>query len=177
MLDRASIQQSLAQYPNSQRDFQAADKAIDMLDLAHNAGDSIGSYVFSDSVGTLRRAAVREAAHQHAQHDELPRDRRSQWRQGRGAPPQRDQRYFQDDLHESDNAILGLGGFLAGYAFEKSGDVDEALRYYDEALAFGDYPSLRAPLAALLRKGSYPSPRLRSFVGASGARMDERRQG
>ena len=30
---------------------RAADKAIDMLDLAHNAGDSIGEYVFSGSSG------------------------------------------------------------------------------------------------------------------------------
>ena len=51
MLDRASIQQSLAQWQLSQNDFQAADKAIDMLDLAHNAGDSIGTYMFSDSAG------------------------------------------------------------------------------------------------------------------------------
>src|SRR5262249_15278063 len=51
VLDRASVQQSLAQFPNSKRDFQAADKAIDMLDLSHNAGDSIGEYVFSGSSG------------------------------------------------------------------------------------------------------------------------------
>ena len=51
VLDRASIQQSLAQFPLSEKDFGAADKAIDMLDLASNAGDAIGKYVFSDSAG------------------------------------------------------------------------------------------------------------------------------
>ena len=38
VLDRASIQQSLLRFKLSQRDFEAADKAIDMLDLARNAG-------------------------------------------------------------------------------------------------------------------------------------------
>ena len=32
----------------------AADEAINMLDLAHNAGDSIGEYIFSGSSGRYR---------------------------------------------------------------------------------------------------------------------------
>ncbi|NVL83964.1 hypothetical protein HWN75_27730, partial [Escherichia coli] len=51
ILDRASIQQGVAEFPLSKRDFEAADKSIDMLDLARNAGDSIGEYVFSGSSG------------------------------------------------------------------------------------------------------------------------------
>ncbi len=51
VLDRASIQQGLVEFPLSKRDFEAADKSIDMLDLARNAGDSIGEYVFSGSAG------------------------------------------------------------------------------------------------------------------------------
>jgi len=165
VLDRASIQQSLAQYPNSQRDFQAADKAIDMLDLAHNAGDSIGSYVFSDSAGryvappyekllinTLNMLNYLETSDLNGARIEARRMSVLT-------------RYFQDELHETDNAILGLGGYLAGFAYEKSGEIDEALRYYDEALGFGDYPSLRAPLASLLARGSYSSPRLKAFAG------------
>src|SRR5688572_22228791 len=42
VLDRGSIQQSLREFTKSERDFQASDKAIDMLDLSHNAADSIG---------------------------------------------------------------------------------------------------------------------------------------
>ena len=51
VLDRASIQQGLIDFPLSKQDFEAADKSIDMLDLARNAGDSIGEYVFSGSSG------------------------------------------------------------------------------------------------------------------------------
>ena len=43
VLDRGSIQQGLVQFDLSKQDFEAADKAIDMLDLAHNAGDSTRS--------------------------------------------------------------------------------------------------------------------------------------
>src|SRR4029078_4025375 len=51
VLDRRTIRQSLAQFDRSETDFQAADKAIDMLDLSHNAADTIGKYMFSDSAG------------------------------------------------------------------------------------------------------------------------------
>ncbi len=62
VLDRASIQQSIAQFKRSENDFQAADKAIDMLDLAHNAGDTIGEYIFSDSSGSTSRRPTRSSS-------------------------------------------------------------------------------------------------------------------
>ncbi len=70
------------------------------------------------------------------------------------------QRYLTDQLHEGDDAVLGLGGFLAGFTFEKSGNADEALRYYDEALGFTGFGSLAGPVSALLPKGRFTSPRL-----------------
>ena len=62
VLDRGTIQQSLTQFKLSKRDFEAADKAIDMLDLAHNAGDSIGEYVFSGSSGGTSRRRTRSSS-------------------------------------------------------------------------------------------------------------------
>ena len=152
VLDRASIQQSLAQWKLAENDFQAADKAIDMLDLAHNAGDSIGTYVFSDSSGryvappyekllinTLNMIDYLEEGDLSGAKIEARRMAVMQ-------------KYYADQLNARANPILGLGGFLAGLAFEKAGDIDEALRWYDEALAFTGYdvlaPTIRAPLAA-----------------------------
>jgi hypothetical protein len=164
VLDRASIQQSLAQYKLSEQDFGAADKAIDMLDLAHNAGDSIGAYVFSGSaekyvappyekllVNTLNMLNYLET-----------KDLAGAMVEARRLAVM--QRYVRDQLHETDNAILGLGGFLAGLAFEKNGDVDEALHYYDDALPFAGFVSLRDPLRSLAPRGSFESPRIRSLV-------------
>src|SRR5688500_1697984 len=51
VLDRGSIQQSLVRFKLAQRDFEAADKAIDMLALAHNAGASIAESVFNGASG------------------------------------------------------------------------------------------------------------------------------
>jgi hypothetical protein len=160
VLDRASIQQSVAQFKRSEDDFQAADKAIDMLDLAHNAGDTIGKYIFSDSSGryvappyekllinTLNMLSYLEL---HDLDGARVEARRLSVMQ----------RYLTDQLHEGDNAVLGLGGFLAGFTFEKSGNVDEALRYYDEALGFTGFGSLSGPVSALLPKGRFTSPRL-----------------
>ena len=62
LLDRASVQQSLAQFDQSRHDFEVADKAIDMLDLAHDARDTIGEYVFSASSGKYQAPRTRSSS-------------------------------------------------------------------------------------------------------------------
>jgi hypothetical protein len=57
LLDRATVLQSLDRYQDSARDFGAADKAIDLLDLSANAADEIGRYLFSESVARYRAPA------------------------------------------------------------------------------------------------------------------------
>ena len=161
VLDRASIQQSLAQWKDSQNDFQAADKATVMLDLAHNAGDDIGKYIFSDSAGgyrappyekllinTLNMINYLEQGDVNGARIEARRMTVMQ-------------RYIVEQLHETENSVVGLGGFLAGFTFEKSGQADEALRYYDEALRFSGFGSLYDPVRALMQQGQYRSPRLK----------------
>ncbi|HEY2514265.1 MAG TPA: hypothetical protein VGI39_25535, partial [Polyangiaceae bacterium] len=59
-------------------------------------------------------------------------------------------------------------GLLAGFAFEKSGDVDEALHWYDDALAYGGAEALWPAIASLLPRGAYSSPRLKE-AAARGA--------
>jgi uncharacterized protein len=172
LLDRATVQQSLARFDRSKTDFQAADKAIDMLDLAHNAGDSIGAYVFSGSseryvappyekllVNTLNMLNYLET-----------RDLEGALVEARRLTVM--QKYVKDDLGEGDNAILGLGGFLAGLAYEKSGKADEALRYYDDALRFTGYHSLRDTVRELADKSPYRSPRLTQLLQGSSAGGD-----
>jgi hypothetical protein len=167
VLDRASIQQSLAQFQDSSRDFEAADKAIDMLDMSHNAADTIGKYIFSDSVGryvappyekllinTLNMINYLERADLAGARIEARRLSVMQ-------------RYVTETLKEKENPVIGLGGFLAGLTFEKSGQTDEALRYYDEALAFGGFSSLQNPTRLLLGSSSYRSPRLTALAGGT----------
>jgi hypothetical protein len=173
VLDRATIQQSLAQYAPSEKDFQAADKAIDMLDLAHNAGDTIGEYVFSGSssryvappyekllINTLNMLNYLETKDLQGAKIEARRLAVMQ-------------KYFRDQLGDKDNAIIGLGGFLAGFAFEKSDDIDEALRWYDEAAAFTGFQSMKDSIGPLLAKSSYTSPRLKALDGGKELGDDE----
>lgn len=169
VLDRASVQQSLAQFDLSKRDFEVADKAIDMLDLAHNVGDSIGQYVFSDSAGKYQAPPYEKLlvnTLNMVNYLEL-RDVSGALVEARRLAVM--QRYVRDELKEPDNSILGLGALLAGFAYEQSGAVDEALRYYDEALQFGSFEAARLGVVRLLPRGSYRSPRLMQFAPKSSA--------
>jgi hypothetical protein len=169
VLDRGSIQQSVAQFRASQRDLEAADKAVDMLDLAHGAADSIGEYVFSGSSGKYQAPP-----HEKLLVNTLDMLNYLEQHDLNGARIEARrlavmQKYIADDLHERDSAVLGLGAFLAGFTFEKSGRADEALRWYDGALEFAGFRALGGPVRALLDSSSYRSPRLREIETAGPA--------
>ena len=85
-----------------------------MLDLAHNAGDSIGEYVFSGSsdayvappyekllINTLNMINYLETGDLNGAKVEARRLSVMQ-------------KYVRDELNEKDNAVLGLGGFSPG---------------------------------------------------------------
>ena len=164
VLDRASIQQGIAEFPLSKRDFEAADKAIDMLDLARNAGDSIGEYVFSGSSGRYQAPP-----YEKLMINTLNMLNYLETRDLNGARIEARrlsviQKYYRDNLQNKENPVVGLGSMLAGFTFEQSGEVDEALRYYDEALAFTGFGSLSDAVRRLAPLGQYRSPRLKALL-------------
>jgi hypothetical protein len=168
VLDRGSIQQSLVQFDLSKQDFEAADKAIDMLDLAHNAGDTIGEYVFSGSSGKYQAPP-----YEKLMINTLDMLNYLEQRDLNGARVEARrlaviQKYYRDTLKHADNPVLGLGSLLAGFTFEKSGETDEALRYYDEALAFSGYGALEDAVVRLAPQGSYRSPRIKTLLEKGG---------
>ena len=169
VLDRGSIQQGLVQFDLSKQDFEAADKAIDMLDLAHNAGDTIGEYVFSDSSGRYQAPP-----YEKLMINTLDMLNYLEQRDLNGARIEARrlavmQKYYRDSLNQPNNAVLGLGSLLAGFTFEKSGETDEALRYYDEALAFTGYGTLEDAVVRLAPQGQYRSPRITKLLEKGGA--------
>jgi hypothetical protein len=166
VLDRGSIQQSVAQFRHSKADLEAADKAIDMLDLAHDGKDTIGEYVFSGSSGKYQAPPYEKLlvnTLDMVNYLELKDLNGARVEARRLAVMQR---YVGDQLHETDNPVLGLGGFLAGLTFEKSDDVDEALRWYDQALEFTGFRALSDPVRVLLPRGQYRSVRLKELEGS-----------
>jgi hypothetical protein len=71
--------------------------------------------------------------------------------------------------HDSHGRSLsGPGSYLAGFVFEKSKRHGEALRFYDEALQFGEFDSLAEPIARLSHYDPYRSPRLKKYIGDEG---------
>ena len=164
VLDRASIQQGAGEFPLSKRDFEAADKSIDMLDLARNAADSIGEYVFSGSVGRYQAPP-----YEKLMINTLNMLNYLETKDLNGARIEARrlsviQKYYRDSLAQKNNPVLGLGSMLAGFTYEKSGEIDEALRYYDESLAFTGFGTLGESVRRIAPQGSFRSPRIKSLL-------------
>jgi hypothetical protein len=82
------------------------------------------------------------------------------------------QKYLADE--ESKQAeLLGLGSYLAGFAFEMSGQSENALSYYGDALAFNRYPSLVAPVSRLTSCSGYKNEHIEKFLKESNATPSE----
>ncbi len=165
VLDRAMVHQSLGDYKNSQRDFQAADKAIDLLDLSHATADDIGKYIFSDSVGRYRAPPYEKYLINtlniinYLELSDLEGARVEARRLGVM------NRYYYERMKERASehpAALSLGAYLAGFALEHSGDLEEAMHWYDRALAFDGAKMLAGvAIARLARSGAtYRSKRI-----------------
>ena len=163
LLDRAMILQELERHQLSSRDLQVADKEIDLLDLSRNAAHDIGKYLFSDDSGPYKAPAYEKLLiNTMNMLNYLVRgDLNGARIEARRLSVM--ERYLRDHPDEG-QSLIGPGSYLAGFTFEKSGNADEALLHYDEALGVGSFPSLAAPVKRLLDKSGRRSPRLLSIA-------------
>ena len=163
LLDRGMVLHAIDDYKLSSRDLEVSDKQIEVLDFSRNAVHDIGKYLFSDDVGPYKAPAyeklmintmnmVNYLARGDLQGARIEARRLAVM-----------QKFIAESEGQS-RGLLGLGSYLAGFTYEKSGKPDEALRYYDEALAYGDYPSLRDPIRRLARDSGYRTPRIRKIL-------------
>ena len=172
ILDRAMVLQEIAsrsevaaskEYALSSRDLELADKQIEVLDLSRSAVADIGKYLFSDDTGPYKAPTYEKfMINTMNMVNYLVRgDLNGSKIEARRLAVM--QKFIAD--HEGHGASLtGPGSYLAGFTFEKSGEEQEALRFYDEALAYGSYPSLVEPVRRLSAIASYRSPRLRELL-------------
>ncbi|HTA93861.1 MAG TPA: hypothetical protein VK745_29995 [Polyangiaceae bacterium] len=148
LLDRAMVLQELNQYSLSSRDLEVSDKQIEILDLSANAAADIGRYLFSDDTGPYKAPAYEKLMinTMNMMNYLVRSDLNGARVEARRLSVM--QKYIQDKGDKA-RALLGPGSYLAGFVFEKRGKPDDALRYYDEALGYGQYQSLAEPVRRL----------------------------
>jgi hypothetical protein len=167
LLERATIKHGLEQFKSASKDFQVADKHLELLDLQNDTMGNIGKWLFSDSVTVYKAPAYEklllntinmlnylglgdlEGARVEARRLQVM------------------QTYLANEKSEQ-AALLGLGSYLAGFAFEMNGDSERALAYYGQALVNGPYPSLKGPIHRLAGCSGHRTKEIEKLLGEAG---------
>ena len=162
-LERGSLHQAITQFPDSRRDFSGAEPALELLDMKTDPIGALGSYLYSDSVKTYRTPPTERLSLN-------PINSLNYLAQGDLDGAAVEARRFQvmrdylESLNIKAEGPATLGAFLAGFIFERRGEGDRALRYYEEALAGGPLASLDAPINRLARFNPYRGPRISAVL-------------
>jgi uncharacterized protein len=167
ILDRSMILQQLEKYPLSSRDLETADKQIEVLDLDRGTLDDIGKYLFSDDTGPYKAPFYEKLlinTQNMLNYLEVGDLNGARIEARRLAVMQS----FISDHEGVGASLTGPGSYLAGFIFEKSGEPQEALRYYDEALQYGEFESLTPAIVRLAAQSSYRTPRITKVLDAAG---------
>ena len=138
-----------------------------MLDFDRGTLDDIGKYLFSDDTGPYKAPFYEKLlinTMNMLNYLELGDLNGARIEARRLAVMQR----FISDHEGVGASLTGPGSYLAGFIFEKSGQPQEALRYYDEALQYGEFDNLEAPIVRLAEKSSYRTPRITKVLDAAG---------
>ncbi len=164
LLERATIKQGLFKFKSSTQDFQVSDTNLELLDLQNDTMGNIGKYLFSDDVTVYKAPAYEklllntfnminylgmgdfEGARVEARRLKVMQD------------------YLSNEKSEQ-ASLLGLGSYLAGFAFEMGNRQEQALAYYGEALGHQSYPSLIKPIRRLAACISYRTPQIEKTIG------------
>ncbi|MEX1362348.1 MAG: hypothetical protein AB1Z98_04435 [Nannocystaceae bacterium] len=166
VLERAMVLQAMREYSSSAKNFIAADKELELLDIARDGAGKLGKYVYSDSATKYKTSPV-EKLSLNAMNmiNYLVRGDLS------GAKVEAKRftvmrTYMRD--YKPDVEHGAFGSYLAGFVNERLGNADEALRYYDEALQERDFGSLREPIERLAARGSYRGERIKDYLPTGG---------
>lgn len=168
VLERGIVLQSLGRYAESSHDLQAAEQEIELLDMRVGAVGALGKYLYSDAAGKYKAPpSERLALNAINLLNYLARgDLEGAAVEARRFQTQRE--YLSNNGVDAPGPA-SLGAYLAGAVFEKLGEGDRALRYYEEALAgAGPLESLREPVTRLAKSHPYRGPRIEALL-AQGA--------
>jgi hypothetical protein len=166
-LERGTLQQSLDHWRESARDLSAAEQELELLDLSRDPVGEIGRYLYSDSARPYRTPPTERLALNpvnmlnYLAVGDLD---------GAAVEARRFQvmREYLASREIAAHVPARLGAYLAGFVFERRGEGDRALRYYEEALAEGHLASLDAPVRRLARVYPYRGPHLDALLASAG---------
>ena len=163
VLERSTILQQLEQYALSSRDLEASDKNIEMLDFSRSTMDDVSKFIFTDDAGPYQAPPYEKLMINTVNMlNYLVRGDLN------GARIEA-RRYavmlqYLTEHEGQGKALTGPGSYLAGFVFEKSRQPGEALRYYDEALQYANFVSLREPIRRMAELDAYRTPRLNALL-------------
>lgn len=169
-LERGVLLQSLGRHAESARSFSAAEAEIEMIDLTRDPVGTLAAYLYSDSAKPYAALpSERLSLNAFNLLNYLAQGDLS----GAAVEARRFQtmREFLDSEGIEAHGVDALGAYLAGFVFEKLGEPDRALRYYEEAMVGGALESLRAPVARLAANAPYRGPRIEELL-AGGASVE-----
>jgi hypothetical protein len=163
-LERGTLLQSVAHWALSARDLETADKELEFLDLSGDPAGAIGKYVYSDSAEKYRSPPSERLALNGV-------NLLNYLARGDLAGARVEARRFtviRDFLRGIDPryARSSFGAYLAGFVFEQLGDLEEAARYYDEAVGLRELPGLAGPLHRLAARTSFRGRNLEAWLAA-----------
>ncbi|MCU0661701.1 MAG: hypothetical protein MUC50_05170 [Myxococcota bacterium] len=165
VLERATIKQALGRYQPSAADFQIADKHLELLDLKNDTAGNIAKWIFSDDATVYKAPAYEKLllSTLNMLNYLAKGDLEGARVESRRLAVM--QRYLSTEEGRS-SALLGVGSFLAGFAFEMSGQAEQALQFYGDALSTGSYPSLTGPLTRLAGCSSVRSEAIEQLLAS-----------
>ena len=162
-LERGTLQQALTRYPGSQRDLSGAEQVLELLDMKTDPVGTLGSYIYSDSVKTYRTPPSERLALNAIN---LLNYLAAGDLNGAAVEARRFQvmRDYLDSQNIKADQPARLGTFLSGFVFERRGEGDRALRYYEETLAQGPLPLLDPAIVRLARTNPYRGPHISELL-------------
>ena len=169
-LERAMLLQAQDRYEWSARDLSAAETELEFLDLKLDTAGNIGKYIYNDSAEVYKaQPTERLALNALNMLNYLAMDNM----EGAGVEARRftlAREYLQSlDQDGAESSHGAFGSYLAGFVFEKLGEPDRALRYYEEALDAGHLEAIREPVLRLSGQGNYTGRRLKKYLNELGA--------
>ncbi len=166
LLERGMLHQARGDYESARRDLGLADKELELLDLSNTTAGDVASYFYSDDAGAYKISPVERLSLNALNLLNYLAVGDLQGARVEAKRFQVMQKYLQDT--DPDHAHGAIGSYLAGFVFERLGEYNTALRYYDEALEEGRFVTLEGPVRRLAERSSYRGENIKKILEREG---------